>query len=381
MIPPGSTIGILGGGQLGRMTAMAARTLGYHVHVLDPDQNCAAGAVADRVVAGKFDDADAAAELARHCDVITLEIEQIGADALAAAARHAPVRPNPAILAIVQNRSRQKRWLSDNGFPVGDYRDVSQLEHLASAQRDLGALVVKANQGGYDGRSQVRVADASSIERAWSELGNRASVAERALDLRSEISVLVARRPSGEVRVYPPALNFHERQILSWSVLPAPIDGGLAERAEAIARDIAGALSLEGILAVEMFVLENEALLVNELAPRPHNSFHETEVACSTSQFEQIVRAVCDLPLGDTRALRPGAIHNLFGDLWLEHRDAAAPPFERALALPGVRLHLYGKPGPRPGRKMGHLSAVGDTADDALARVRAAADALVAPRR
>jgi 5-(carboxyamino)imidazole ribonucleotide synthase len=378
VIPPGSTIGILGGGQLGRMTAMAARTLGYHVHVLDPDANCAASAVADRVVAGTFDDADAAADLARQCDVVTLEIEQIGPDALAAAARHAPVRPNPAILAMVQDRSRQKRWLTEHGFPVGDYRDVTRLEHLAAARRELGALVVKANRGGYDGRSQVRVGggDATAVEQAWSELGHRPSVAERALDLRSEISVLVARRPSGEVRVYPPALNFHERQILAWSVLPAPIDAALAQRAESIARDIAAALSLEGILAVEMFVLDDDVLLVNELAPRPHNSFHETEVACSTSQFEQIVRAVCDLPLGDTHALRPAAIHNLFGDLWLA--NDGPPPFERALARPGVRLHLYGKPGPRPGRKMGHLSAVGDTADDALARVRAAADALVA---
>jgi 5-(carboxyamino)imidazole ribonucleotide synthase len=377
VIPPGSTIGILGGGQLGRMTAMAARTLGYHVHVLDPDANCAASAVADRVVAARFDDADAAADLARQCDVVTLEIEQIGPDALDAAMAHAPVRPSPAILAMVQDRSRQKHWLTTNGFPVGDYRDVTSLGELASAQRDLGALVVKANHGGYDGRSQVRVAGAAAVERAWADLGHRASVAERALDLRSEISVLVARRPSGEVRVYPPALNFHERQILAWSVLPAPIDAALASRAEGIARDIAAALTLEGILAVEMFVLDDDELLVNELAPRPHNSFHETEVACSTSQFEQIVRAVCDLPLGDTRALRPGAIHNLFGDLWLDHDGP--PPFERALARPGVRLHLYGKPGPRPGRKMGHLSAVGDTADDALARVRAAADALVAP--
>jgi 5-(carboxyamino)imidazole ribonucleotide synthase len=377
VIAPGSTIGILGGGQLGRMTAMAARTLGYYVHVLDPDANCAASAVADRVVAAKFDDPDAAADLARQCDVVTLEIEQIGPDALAAAMTHAPVRPSPAILAMVQDRSRQKHWLSGHGFPVGDYRDIAALDQLANAQRALGALVVKANHGGYDGRSQVRVADAAAVDRAWDDLGHRASVAERALDLRSEISVLVARSPSGEVRVYPPALNFHERQILAWSVLPAPIDAALAARAEGIARDIAAALALEGILAVEMFVLDDDELLVNELAPRPHNSFHETEVACSTSQFEQIVRAVCDLPLGDTRALRPGAIHNLFGDLWLDHDGP--PAFERALARPGVRLHLYGKPGPRPGRKMGHLSAVGDTADDALARVRAAADALVAP--
>ena len=222
----------------------------------------------------------------------------------------------------------------------------------------------------------MRVADATAVERAWDDLGHRASVAERALDLRSEISVLVARRPSGEVRDHPPALNFHERQILAWSVLPAPIDAALATRAEAIARDIAAALTLEGILAVEMFVLDDDELLVNELAPRPPNSFHETEVACSTSQFEQIVRAVCDLPLGDTRALRPGAIHNLFGDLWLD-RDGHRRRSARARAA-RVRLHLYRKPG-GPGRKMGHLSAVGDPPGDAMARVRAAADALVAP--
>ncbi len=198
MIPPGSTIGILGGGQLGRMTAMAARTLGYHVHVLDPDANCAASAVADRVVAAKFDDADAASDLARQCDVVTLEIEQIGPDALDAAMRHAPVRPSPAILAMVQDRSRQKRWLATNGFPVGDYRDVASLEQLASAQRDLGALVVKANRGGYDGRSQVRVADAAAVERAWADLGHRASVAERALDLA--IGDLRPRRATAERR-------------------------------------------------------------------------------------------------------------------------------------------------------------------------------------
>lgn len=377
MIPPGSTIGILGGGQLGRMTAMAARTLGYHVHVLDPDAKCAAAAVADRVVAAPFDDPDAAADLARHCDVVTLEIEQIGADALAAASRHAPVRPSPAILTMVQDRSRQKRWLVDHGFPVGEYRDVATVDELAAAQRDLGSLIVKANRGGYDGRSQVQAESPAAVTDGWSALAGRPSVAERALDLKLEISVLVARRPSGEVQVYPPALNFHERQMLSWSVLPAPIDGALAGEAETLARHIASAVMLEGILAVEMFVLDDGTLLVNELAPRPHNSFHETEVACSTSQFEQIVRAVCDLPLGDTRALRPGAIHNLFGDLWLD-RDGP-PPFERALARPGVRLHLYGKPGPRAGRKMGHLSAVGDTADDALERVRAAAEALAAP--
>jgi 5-(carboxyamino)imidazole ribonucleotide synthase len=373
VIAPGSTIGILGGGQLGRMTAMAARTLGYHVHVLDPDPECAASAVADRVVAAKFDDADAAADLASHCDVVTLEIEQIGAAALEAATRHAPLRPAASILSVVQHRGRQKHWLAENGFPIGDYRDVASVADVESAARDLGPLIVKSCHGGYDGRSQVRVDDVAQARDAWTALGGRPSVAERLLDLESELSVMVARRPSGETAVYPPALNVHERQILAWSVLPAPLPPRITRDAEAIARGIAESFRLEGILAVEMFVLRDGALLVNELAPRPHNSFHETEVACSTSQFEQLVRAICDLPLGDTRALRPGAIFNLFGELW----SNGPPRFEAALAQPGVRLHLYGKRGARAGRKMGHLSAIGDTPEEALARVRAAAMAIL----
>jgi len=371
-IAPGSTIGILGGGQLGRMTAMAARTMGYHVHVLDPDGDCAASAVADRVVAAKFDDADAAADLAQHCDVVTLEIEQIGVDALAAAMRHAPVRPGPHILAIIQDRSKQKAWLRAHGFPIGAYRDVTTASELEDAARDLGALFVKNCRGGYDGRSQSRVASVAEATDVWQSLGGRASVAEQALDLQAELSVMVARRPSGETRVYPPSLNYHARQILAWSVMPATLPPTVTTLAEEIAMGIADQFALEGILAVELFLLADGTLLVNELAPRPHNSFHQTEVACSTSQFEQLVRAACDLPLGDPGARRPGAIFNLFGELW----ETGAPHFEAALAQPGIRLHLYGKRGARAGRKMGHLSATGDTAEDALARVLAAATAL-----
>ena len=372
IIAPGATIGILGGGQLGRMTAIAARTMGYNVHVLDPDAQCAASGVADRVVAANFDDADAAADLASHCDVVTLEIEQIGVAALEAASRHAPLRPAASILAVVQDRSRQKRWLSERGFPLGDYRDVSSAAEIEVAAGELGPLIVKACHGGYDGRSQTRVDTPSQSIDAWAALGSRPSVAEQMLDLEIELSVMVARRPGGQIVVYPPALNVHERQILAWSVLPAPLPERMTQQAEEIARAIADAFQLEGILAVEMFVLRDGTLLVNELAPRPHNSFHETEVACSTSQFEQLVRAVCDLPLGDTRALRPGAIFNLFGELWAK----GPPQFEGALAQPGVRLHLYGKRGARAGRKMGHLSAIGETPEDALARVRAAAIAI-----
>ena len=371
-IPPGSTIGILGGGQLGRMTAMAARTMGYSVHILDPDAECSASPVADRVVAAKFDDADAAADLARNCDVVTLEIEQIGVDALAATTRHAPLRPGVDVLAVIQDRAKQKSWLRDNGFPIGAYHEIRSAADLEGAATELGPLFVKACRGGYDGRSQARVATASEAASTWESLGKRRSVAEKGLELEAELSVMVARNPSGEVRVFPPSLNFHERQILAWSVIPAPLPEGVLADAETIARGIAEQFRLEGILAVEMFLLADGTLLVNELAPRPHNSFHQTEVACSTSQFEQLVRAACDLPLGDPSVKRPGAIFNLFGEHW----ESGAPPFERALAQPGVRLHLYGKRGARRGRKMGHLSAIGETAEDALARVRAAAAAI-----
>ena len=374
-ILPGATIGILGGGQLGRMTAMAARTLGYDVHALDPDPACSANAVVDRLVVAPFDDADAASELARYCDVVTLEIEQIATTSLEAAARHAPVRPSAALLAIVQDRARQKRWLSEHGFPLGPYAEIADATSLQGAVERFGPLFVKATRGGYDGRSQVRVGAVTEVRAAWTALAGpggvaRPAVAERALDLEAELSVMVARTPRGEMAVYPPAMNHHERQVLAWSVVPGPLPSDVIARAVELARGIAEEIHLEGLLAVEMFLARDGALLVNELAPRPHNSFHETELACLTSQFEQLVRAVCDLPLGDVTIVKPAAIVNLFGDLW---RDGIPPRFDLALAEPGTRLHLYGKRVARQGRKMGHVSALGDTPEDALNRARAAA--------
>ncbi|HKO15519.1 MAG TPA: 5-(carboxyamino)imidazole ribonucleotide synthase [Gemmatimonadaceae bacterium] len=373
-ILPGAAIGILGGGQLGRMTAMAARTLGYDVHALDPDPECPARPVVDRLVSARFDDAAAAADLARNCAVITLEIEQIAQASLAAAARHAPVRPGAELVGIVQDRAVQKRWIAAHGFPLGAYADVTGVPVLEDATRRLGSLFVKSNHGGYDGRSQVRVHTPGDAESAWRALGGRPAVAEQALELEAELSVLVARAPGGETAVYPPALNHHERQVLAWSVIPAPLPSEVTTPAIELARGIAEAIGLEGLLAVELFLVRDGRLLVNELAPRPHNSFHETELACLTSQFEQLVRAVCGLPLGDTAVLRPAAIVNLFGDLW---RDGVPPRFDAALAEPHTRLHLYGKRVARAGRKMGHISAVGATPEDALARARAAAARLV----
>ena len=370
ILPP-ATIGILGGGQLGRMTALAARAMGYRVQVLDPDANCAASPVVDRVVVAPFDDAAGAVELASQCDVVTLEIEKIAPAALDAVAQRVPLRPGAHVVRMVQHRGRQKSWLAEQGFPVGAYALVDSASQLAAAARDIGpSLFVKSCEGGYDGRSQFRFNDGDDAANAFAQLGGRPVVAERALELELELSVLVARRPAGDLLAYPPAVNYHENQVLAWSVLPGELPRGVSREAQAIAAGIAEALQLEGILAVEMFLLRNGQLLVNELAPRPHNSYHASELACPTSQFEQLVRAACDLPLGDAEPAHPAAIQNLFGELW---ENGRVPHFDEALAVPGCRLFLYGKPGARRGRKMGHLGAVGSSAAEALERVRSAA--------
>jgi 5-(carboxyamino)imidazole ribonucleotide synthase len=272
---------------------------------------------------------------------------------------------------MVQDRARQKDWLASNGLPIGPYAVVESAAALADAVRTIGpTLFLKACQGGYDGRSQLRLEVGADPTVAFDSLGRLRSVAEQALALDLELSVLVARRGSGECIVYPPAVNHHERQILAWSVLPGELPSGVAADAERLARKIADSLQLEGILAVEMFLLKDGRLLVNELAPRPHNSYHASELACPTSQFEQLVRAVCDLPLGAVDPLRPAAIVNLFGDLWA---NGHTPDFGRALSVPGTRLFLYGKGDPRPARKMGHLGAVGSSAGEALQLVQRAA--------
>ena len=361
---PGATIGIFGGGQLGRMMTLAARVLGYHVIILDPDPACAAGAVADRVIAAKLDDVAAATELARACDVITVEIEKIGADAMAAASAIVPVRPGGHVLHIIQDRARQKRWLSEHGFPLGPFWVASTVDELADAMQLAGAQAfVKSAFGGYDGRGQARTGPGDDATAIWSSLGASTVVVEKGLDLEGEISVMVARRPDGSCATFPPALNHHVNGVLDWSVIPAPVPAAVAHEGVRIARGIAEQMDVVGLLAVEMFLLRDGNLVVNELAPRPHNSFHHTELASLTSQFEEGIRAVCDLPLGDTESFRPAAIANLFGDLWLH---GAPPRWEQALAIPAVHIHLYGK-SPRPGRKMGHVGAVGSSAEEAVA--------------
>ena len=385
VIPPGGRLAILGGGQLGRMMAMAARTMGYRVRVMDPEAKCPASFVVDETVVGRWDDIDAARRLAAGADVVTLEIEQIGVDALEEVARLAPLRPGVEPVRIIQDKTLQKPWLAEHGSPVGPFRVIRTQADLLSVIPALGADVfLKIGRGGYDGRGQERVqpnAGSASVPSqvpkgegpgapkelrvAWESLGRRPCVAEQALDLDCEISVMAARNPAGEVRAYPAARNHHENQILAWSVLPAGISAELESRAEALAAGIIAQLGIEGLLCVEMFVTKQGELLVNELAPRPHNSYHQSERGCATSQFEQAVRAVCNLPLGSTELIAPCAIVNLLGDVWVN----GEPDFAAALAAPGVRLHLYEKREARVGRKMGHLSSVGATADEALERV------------
>ena len=366
VLPPGKTIGIFGGGQLGRMIALAARPLGYRVHVLDPDPDCAARPVVEKVITAPFDDVDAARTLAKGVDVVTLEIEKIGLAALTAAAEHAPCRPDATILETIQDRALQKRWLKGHAIPIGPYMEAATPAQLKRAAEQLGGrCFAKAAHGGYDGRGQMELASADEAVAAWDELKAESVVCEFALDLDKEISVLVARSAGGEIAVYPVAHNHHEKRILAWSVIPAEIPEELATKAQDLARGIADGLKIVGLLAVEMFLTKTGELLVNELAPRPHNSYHASDSACVTSQFEQVIRAVCGLPLGSVATVRPSAIANILGDAW----EKGEPKFERALAIPNLKLSLYGKQ-PKPGRKMGHLTASAETSEDAVAVVR-----------
>jgi 5-(carboxyamino)imidazole ribonucleotide synthase len=351
------------------MTAIMARTMGYRARIMDPAPECPASFIAEETIVGRWDDVDAARRLATGVDAVTLEIEQIGVHALAEVARVAPLRPGVEPIRIIQDKTLQKPWLAEHGFPVGPFRVVRSEAELQSAVAEFGGDVfVKAGCGGYDGRGQARIQsldDGLDFGEEWKAIGSRPAIVEQALNLECEISVMAARNPAGEVRTYPAARNHHENQILAWSVLPAGISPEMEARAAAMAADLIAKLGIEGLLCTEMFVTRQGDLFINELAPRPHNSYHQSMRGCVTSQFEQLVRAVSNLPLGSTELLSPAAIVNLLGDLWLNGQ----PNFAAALAVPGVRLHLYEKQSPRAGRKMGHLAAVGATAEEALERV------------
>jgi 5-(carboxyamino)imidazole ribonucleotide synthase len=318
------------------------------------------------VIAAAFDDAEAAARLAEHCEVVSYEIERVGEAPLIAVAARTRLRPSASVLLTVQDRATQKRWLRDRLFPVADYRSAADPDEVARALQALGGPCrLKARRGGYDGRGQARAAAVGEAGAAIAEIGSQPCVVERELALEAELSILVARRPSGDIALHPVSRNWHEGGVLDLAQIPAELPKSLEARAVDLGIGIAEKLGVEGILAVELFVADGGQLFVNELSPRPHNTFHTADVACATSRFEQYVRAIWDLPLGATQVVRPAALANLMGDLWGRPRS---PRFERALALDGVKLVLYDKQ-PHPGRKLGHLLASAPTAREAVARV------------
>ena len=373
VIPPGSTVGVLGSGQLGRMFAIAARRMGYRVHTLSPDYDTPTGQVADREVQAAYDDLDAVRDFARGVDVVTFEFENVSAAAAEAAAELAPVRPAGAVLHATQHRLREKGFLAGAGFPVTPFAAVRSLDDLRAALAALGTPAVLKTAGwGYDGKGQVRIADPGEAEAAWGSLGGQEAILEAFVDFDREVSVVAARGLDGSFAHFGVIENRHHRHILDVSTAPAAVPPGVEREAVAIARGILEGLGVVGVLAVEMFLTRDGRLLVNELAPRPHNSGHLTFDACVTSQFEQQLRAICGLPLGSTELLRPAAMANLLGDLW----SGGEPDWEAACRFPEVKLHLYGKAEARPGRKMGHLTALAATVEEARERVVKARAAL-----
>lgn len=369
IVPP-ATLGMLGGGQLGRYALMAARTMGYRTIVVDPDPNAPAGAVADEHLVAPYDDADALAVLVSRCEVVTTEFENPPAAALDTIAASIRIAPSSFAVGIAQDRIAEKRFLTEHGFPVGAYATLvehADLDGITAALVDAGA-VVKTARLGYDGKGQRRVAGVDATARAWAELDNVRCVVEALLDLDTEISVLVGRTADGAHRVWPVAENEHVDGILDVSTAPAAIDDGLRDDAMKLAVSIAEALDYVGVLAVEMFVVGGR-LVVNELAPRPHNSGHWTLDASATSQYEQQVRAVCAVGLGDTSLSCGGvALVNLLGDLWFDDAGRREPDWSAVFADPMAKLHLYGKTEPRSARKMGHITVLAATPAEARRR-------------
>jgi 5-(carboxyamino)imidazole ribonucleotide synthase len=375
-LPPGSWIGILGGGQLGRMSAEAARRLGYRVRTYDPSPDACAAQVADEHVAAPWDDADALDRFARDCGRITLEFENIPPATVDRLARRVPCHPSAAALATCQNRRREKLFLREAGVPCAPFEVVASRDELPAALARIGhPAVLKTADFGYDGKGQAKLPDAAAdLDAAWARMGGAAAVLEGWVPFDLEISVIVARRADGVAVAYEPAENLHRDHILHLSLSPARIGPDLAARAKALALEVAARLGLVGLLGVELFVV-GERILVNELAPRPHNSGHQTLDAHVTSQFEQHIRAVCGLELGDPSLRRPAVMLNLLGDLW---RGGREPDWSLVRREPGAHLHLYGKGRPAPGRKMGHVTLVGDDVAALAARAEALHAALAA---
>ena len=377
MILPGATVGVLGGGQLGRMFTLQARRMGYRVVVLDPDSQSPAGAVADRQIRAAYDDEHALTELSKCCAAITTEFENVPAATLERLARSSLVRPPIEAVATAQDRIAEKTFFQSRGFPTAGFRPVRSRQELiaALAQVPLPGLL-KTSRLGYDGKGQATVEDQADAVRAFDRLGEVPCVLEQRVELERELSVILARGSDGDIETFPVAENRHHDGILETSVVPARISEKMAHEARELATAVAEAMQYIGVLGVELFVARGGRLLLNEMAPRPHNSGHYTMDACSADQFEQQLRTLCGLPLARPWLMSPVAMINLLGDLW----NDGEPRWEEALRRPGVRLHLYGKAEPRPGRKMGHLNCLAADSTGALAIALETRDALGAQK-
>ncbi len=369
---PGQTVGVLGSGQLGRMFAIAARRMGYRVHTFSPDRDTPTGQIADLEVDSAYEDLDRVREFARGVDVITFEFENIPAATVEAAAQFVPVRPSGHVLHTTQHRLREKTFLRDHGFAVVPFVAVRSESELIAALQQLGCPAVLKTAGwGYDGKGQVKIQSVDQAPTAWQQLKQSEAVLEAFIDFEQELSVVAARGVDGTVVDYGAVSNRHVNHILDVTVAPGHFEPRVAREAVEMAHDVLRKLDVIGVLCVEFFLARDGQLLINELAPRPHNSGHFTFDACVTSQFEQQLRAICGLPLGSTELLRPAAMANLLGDVW----QGGEPDWAAALKLPQVKLHLYGKSEARPGRKMGHITALANSAAEAEQAVLAARQA------
>lgn len=366
-ILPGATLGMLGGGQLGRMFTIAARTMGYRVIVLDPDPHSPAGAIANLHLEAEYLHDQALAGMGQECAAVSTEFENVPGSALERLAEDCAVRPSAAAVRPTQDRLDEKAFLDNAGLPTTPWAPVREAADITTAIEKVGTpAVLKRAQGGYDGKGQAMIGEAGEVEAAFSGLGEAPCILERRIDLARELSVIVCRAADGTVACYPPGENVHVDGILATTRVPAPIDDSLAEQARRIAADTATALDYCGVLGVELFVAADGAVMINELAPRPHNSGHYTLDASATTQFEQQVRLLCGLAPGATDLQSPVAMVNLLGDLW----NDGDPDWTRVFDHPGAKLHLYGKREPRPGRKMGHVNVLADDADTALQTAR-----------
>ena len=366
-IQPGGIVGILGGGQLGRMLAIAARRMGYRVHAYEPQPDCPAGQICDVEVNAPYTDSASLRAFAEGVDVISFEFENIPRSAVEAVEALRPVRPRGEVLHICQNREREKNFLQANGFPCAPFRVVDSGEALRTALAEIGTpAVLKTADFGYDGKGQVKLTGQVDAEAVWSKFGAPRGVLEKWIPFQAELSVVCARGLDGTIAAFPASENIHTNHILDLSIVPARFSAAVLQKAETIASEITRKLDVLGLLAVEFFLTTDGELLVNELAPRPHNSGHFTFDACVTSQFEQQLRAVCGLPLGSPELLRPVVMWNILGDLWKN----GTPDWSAVLRDPRAKLHLYGKSEARPGRKMGHVCLMAETIDEALAAIK-----------